>query len=65
VLLAASKMDIANKEKLSKLRRYAKKQGLELYPISAATGEGVEQLKLAMSRRLEELRQREAEALAD
>jgi len=65
VLLVASKMDIANKEKLSKLRRYAKKQGLELYPISAATGEGVEQLKLAMSRRLEELRQREAEALAD
>jgi GTPase len=65
VLLAASKMDIANKEKLSKLRRYAKKQGLELYAISAATGEGVEQLKLAMSRRLEELRQREAEALAD
>src|SRR5690349_3045482 len=65
VLLAASKMDIANKEKLSNLRRYAKKQGLELYPISAATGEGVEQLKLAMSRRLEELRQREAEALAD
>lgn len=65
VLLAASKVDIANKEKLSKLRRYAKKQGLELYPISAATGEGVEQLKLAMSRRLEELRQREAEALAE
>jgi GTP-binding protein len=64
MLLVASKMDIANKEKLAKLRRYAKKHALELYSSSAATGEGVEALKLAMSRRLEELRQREAEALA-
>ena len=65
MLLAASKMDIANKEKLAKLRRYAKKHGLELYPISAATGEGVDQLKLAMSRRLEELRHQESEAVAE
>ena len=63
-LLAASKMDIANKEKLAKLRRYAKKHGLELYPVSAATGEGVEQLKLAMSRRLDDLRQHETQVLA-
>ncbi|MGE5206926.1 MAG: GTPase ObgE [Chlamydiota bacterium] len=65
MLLAASKMDIASKDKLAKLRRYAKKHGLELYPISAATGEGVEQLKLAMSRRLEELRHQESEAVAE
>jgi GTP-binding protein len=65
MLLVASKMDIANKEKLSKLRRYAKKHGLELYPISAATGEGLEPLKLAMSRRLEGLRHHQTEALAD
>ena len=65
MLLVASKMDIANKEKLAKLRRYAKKLKLELYPISAATGEGMEPLKLAMSRRLEELRQGEAEAFAE
>ena len=61
MLLVASKMDMANPGKLAKLRRYAKKQKLELYPISAATGEGVEQLKLAMSRRLEELRQHDTE----
>ena len=61
MLLVASKMDIANPEKLAKLRRYAKKLKLELYPISAATGEGVEPLKLAMSRRLEELRQHDTE----
>ena len=65
MLLVASKMNIANKEKLAKLRRYAKKLQLELYPISAATGEGMEPLKLAMSRRLEELRQGEAEAFAE
>ncbi len=65
MLLVASKMDIVNKEKLAKLRRYAKKHALELYPISAATGEGVEQLKLTMSRRLEELRHQESEVDAD
>ncbi|HEY6935688.1 MAG TPA: GTPase ObgE, partial [Terriglobales bacterium] len=65
MLLVASKMDIANKDKLAKLRRYAKKHGLELYPISAATGEGVEQLKLAMTRHLEELRQHDAKVLAE
>src|SRR5579871_51908 len=65
MLLVASKMDVANKDKLAKLRRYGKKHGLELFPISAATGEGVEPLKLAMSRRLEELRRQQAEALAE
>jgi GTP-binding protein len=65
MLLAASKMDIASKDKLGKLRRYAKKHDLDFYPISAATGEGVEQLKLAMARRLEELRHQESEALAE
>jgi GTP-binding protein len=65
MLLVASKVDIANKEKLAKLRRYAKKLGLELHPVSAATGGGIEPLKLAMSRRLEELRQNETEALAE
>jgi GTPase len=60
MLLVASKMDIANKEKLAKLRRYARKRALEPYLISAATGEGVEQLKLAIVRRLEQLRQEQA-----
>jgi GTP-binding protein len=60
MLLVASKMDIANKEKLAKLRRYARKRALEPYLISAATGEGVEQLKLAIARRLEQLRQEQA-----
>src|SRR5579864_8625433 len=56
MILAASKCDVANKEKLTKLRRYAKSHGLELFPISAVTGEGVEKLKYAMAEKVEEVR---------
>ncbi len=30
--MVASKIDVANKEKLAKLKRYCKKKNLELYP---------------------------------
>jgi GTP-binding protein len=56
VIMVASKIDIANKEKLAKLKRYCKKQGLELFPISAVTGTGVEELKYAMADKVEEAR---------
>ncbi len=56
MILVASKIDVANKEKLSKLKRYAKKQGLDLFPISAVTGKGVEELKYAMADRLDQIR---------
>ena len=56
MILAASKCDVANKEKLAKLKRFAKKQGLELCVISAVTGEGVEKLKFAMAEKVEEVR---------
>jgi GTP-binding protein len=56
MLLAASKSDVANKDKLAKMKRYAKKNGLELFAISAVTGEGVEKLKYAMAKRVEEVR---------
>jgi len=56
MILAASKCDMANKEKLSKLKRFAKKQGLELFAISAVTGEGIEKLKFAMAEKVEEVR---------
>jgi GTP-binding protein len=64
VLVAASKMDVANKDKLAKLRRYAKKHHLPLYPISAVTGEGVNKLKHAMAKRVEEVRRAELAAAA-
>jgi len=56
MIMAASKIDVANKEKLAKLKRYCKKQGLELFPISAVTGKGIDELKYAIAEKLEEVR---------
>jgi GTPase len=56
MLMVASKIDVANKDKLAKLRRYCKKQNLELYPISAVTGKGIDQLKYAMAAKVEQVR---------
>jgi len=54
-IVVASKMDIVNKEKLAKLKRYCKRKKLELLPISAVTGEGIEELKWAMAKTLSTL----------
>jgi GTPase len=56
MILVASKSDVANKTKLTKLKRYAKSHALELFPISAVTGEGVEKLKYAIADKVEEIR---------
>lgn len=64
VLVAASKIDVANKDKLAKLRRYCTKHKLPLYPISAVTGEGVEKLKHAIAKNVMEVRQAELTAAA-
>ncbi len=62
MVMAASKIDVANKDKLAKLKRYCKKEDLELFPISAVTGEGIEKLKYAMADKVEEARARGAVA---
>ena len=62
MLMVASKIDAANKHKLTKLKRYCKKKKLALYPISAVTGEGIEKLKYAMADRVEQLRRAAAES---
>src|ERR1700720_4228181 len=56
MIMIASKIDVANKDKVVKLRRYCKKQKLKLYPISAVTGEGIEKLKYAMAEGVEKVR---------
>jgi GTP-binding protein len=56
VIVMASKIDVANKDKLAKLKRYCKKHGLELFPVSAVTGKGIEELKYAMADKVEEIR---------
>jgi GTPase len=58
IIIAASKTDVANKDKLAKLRRYCKKHEAELYSISAVTGKGIEELKYAMAKKVEELREK-------
>jgi len=47
---------VANKEKLNKLKRFAKKQALELFAISAVTGEGIEKLTFAIAEKVVEVR---------
>ena len=57
VIMVASKMDVANKDKLAALKRYCKKQKLDLYPISAVTGKGVNELKYAMAELVDKARE--------
>jgi GTP-binding protein len=64
MILVASKCDVANKTKLSKLKRFARTNKLDLYPISAVTGEGVDKLKYAMAEKVEEVRDTLAEPSA-
>jgi GTP-binding protein len=55
-VLVASKVDVANPEKLKKLNAWATRKKLKLYPISAVTGEGIEKLKFAMLEGVEKAR---------
>jgi len=56
MLVVASKMDAANPAKVEKLRKHARKLGLEFYEISAVTGAGVSELAWAMAKRVEQVR---------
>ncbi|HXY07089.1 MAG TPA: GTPase ObgE [Terriglobales bacterium] len=55
MILVGSKIDVADKTKLMKLKRYAKQQNLEFFAISAVTGKGIRQLKYAMAAKLREI----------
>jgi len=48
-IVVASKADIANPDKLKKLRAMAKRKKLPLFEISPVTGEGIEKLKYAIA----------------
>ncbi len=52
MMVCATKIDVANPEKLKKLAAHAKRRKLEFHAISAVTGQGIEELKWALARRL-------------
>jgi GTP-binding protein len=59
-LMVASKIDVANPEKLKKLKQWATRKKRKLYAISAVTGEGIEKLKYAMAEEVEKVRKKPA-----
>ncbi len=59
MIMVASKIDVANKDKVAALKRYCKKKKLKLYEISSVTGKGIEELKYAMAEEVQKFRERE------
>ncbi len=64
MIVVASKVDVANPEKLKKLKAMARRKKLAFYEISAVTGAGIEKLKYAIGERVHELREAEQPAVA-
>ncbi len=54
MIVAATKIDVANPAKLKKLAAHARRRKLEFHAISAVTGQGIEELKWALAGRLRE-----------
>ncbi len=52
-IITASKIDVANADKLERLRSYCKKKALPFQSISAISGEGIPELKNAIVKHLE------------
>ncbi|HEX3891359.1 MAG TPA: GTPase ObgE [Terracidiphilus sp.] len=52
MMVAATKIDAANPDKLKKLAAHAKRRKLEFHAISAVTGAGIDELKWAIAKRL-------------
>jgi len=52
MIVVATKIDAANPEKLKKLAAHAKRKKLEFHTVSAVTGEGIDELKWALAKRV-------------
>ena len=58
MIMVSSKIDVANKDKVAALKRYCKKHKLKLYEISAVTGKGIDELKYALAKEVDALREK-------
>jgi GTP-binding protein len=56
VIVVASKIEIANPDKLKKLKAMAKRKKLPFFALSAVTGEGIEDFKYEIGRQVRALR---------
>jgi GTP-binding protein len=65
MLMVASKIDVANPDKLKKLKQWSTRKKLKLFPISAVTGEGIDKLKFAMAEEVERVRKAQAAEVAE
>jgi GTP-binding protein len=52
MIVVATKIDIANPEKLKRLSSHARRRKLEFHAVSAVTGQGIDELKWALAKRL-------------
>jgi len=52
MMVVATKIDAADPEKLKKLKAHAGRRKLEFHAVSAVTGEGIDELKWALAKRL-------------
>ena len=59
-IIVASKIDVANKEKLAKLKKFCTRKKLPLFAISAVTGAGIRELQWELARRVRAARRPEA-----
>ncbi len=57
MIMAASKIDVANEDKVAALKKYCKKHKVKFYEISAVTGKGIDELKYAMAKEVSALRE--------
>jgi GTP-binding protein len=62
MMVVASKVDVANPEKLKKLQAMAKRRKLPFYAISAVSGQGVDALKYAIAAEVKRARDAERES---
>jgi GTP-binding protein len=64
-VVAASKMDaVDDLERVERLRHFAEQQGLEMFEISAVTGQGIKQLINALGKKIEQLRLKSEEMVS-